>query len=229
MSSVFRANYFYDLPDELQSLIYRKLFKETLSVISDTRESLDNYNKLIVYINENHYLNYNPDADEHRAIWCIYNRRDVGDPYYKYYQYYADVATDFLRLNKLRMTAEVHTYSAIKYLEFAIYPIKDRIKKVLEEYANTLLSDANPIKAFELSNHNHKIRIVYKETYKIRCYIDIYNTILETYNFTTHVLLTYDSLYEDDDIMDLRVWFGYNSFLNGFTIREDTICPLFYL
>lgn len=230
MTTMFHKNYLYDLPDELQSLIYKKLFKETLSVISDMRETQDNYNTLVEYIKENHYRNYNPEVK--RAIWCIYNRREVGDPYYKYYQYYADDTTDFLRLNKMKMTAHERKYSTIKYMVFAMFPIiEDNVKKVLEEYARGLLSGTIPIKAFVLCNQ--KIRVEFKDTHRFTCCIDIYNSILETYNFIAEVLFANNL----DDIMDLRIWFEYNSFLNGFSIRDggddgcdgDTICPDFYM
>lgn len=228
VATAVRENYLYDLPDELHSLIYKKLFKETLSVISDMRETQDNYNKLVAYIKENHYRNYNPEVK--RAIWCIYNCREVGDPYYKYYQYYADDTTDFLRLNKMKMTAYDRKYSTIKYMEFAMFPIiEDKVKNVLEEYARGLLSvtDTNPIKTLLLCNQ--KIRVEFKETHRFTCCIDIYNGILETYNFIAEVLFANNL----DDIMDLRIWFEYNSFLNGFSIRDgsdgDTICTDFYM
>ena len=229
-ATAVRENYLYDLPDELHSLIYKKLFKETLSVISDMRETQDNYNKLVAYIKENHYRNYNPEVK--RAIWCIYNCREVGDPYYKYYQYYADDTTDFLRLNKMKMTAHDRKYSTIKYMEFAMFPIiEDKVKNVLEEYARGLLSgtdtNPNPIKTLLLCNQ--KIRVEFKDTHRFTCCIDIYNSILETYNFIAEVLFANNL----DDIMDLRIWFEYNSFLNGFSIRDgsdgDTICTDFYM
>ena len=225
VATAVRENYLYDLPDELHSLIYKKLFKETLSVISDMRETQDNYNKLVAYIKENHYRNYNPEVK--RAIWCIYNCREVGDPYYKYYQYYADDTTDFLRLNKMKMTAHDRKYSTIKYMEFAMFPIiEDKVKNVLEEYARGLLSgtDTNPIKTLLLCNQ--KIRVEFKDIHRFTCCIDIYNGILETYNFIAEVLFANNL----DDIMDLRIWFEYNSFLNGFSIRDgDTICTDFYM
>ena len=233
VATAVRENYLYDLPDELHSLIYKKLFKETLSVISDMRETQDNYNKLVAYINENHYRNYNPEVK--RAIWCIYNCREVGDPYYKYYQYYADDTTDFLRLNKMKMTAYERKYSTIKYMEFAMFPIiEDKVKNVLEEYARGLLSgtDTNPnpnpipipIKTLLLCNQ--KIRVEFKDIHRFTCCIDIYNGIIETYNFIAEVLFANNL----DDIMDLRIWFEYNSFLNGFSIRDgDTICTDFYM
>ena len=228
VATAVRENYLYDLPDELHSLIYKKLFKETLSVISDMRETQDNYNKLVAYIKDNHYRNYNPEVK--RAIWCIYNCREVGDPYYKYYQYYADDTTDFLRLNKMKMTAYERKYSTIKYMEFAMFPIiEDKVKNVLEEYARGLLSgtDTNPIKTLLLCNQ--KIRVEFKETHRFTCCIDIYNGIIETYNFIAEVLFANNL----DDIMDLRIWFEYNSFLNGFSIRDgsdgDTICTDFYM
>ena len=129
MSSPFRVNYFYDLPDELQSLIYRKLFKETLSVISDTRDAIDNYDKLIVYI-QNNNKNSNINSFKTRAIWNIFlsSRRYAGDPYCKYFQYYAsDDATNVLRLNKMKMTRNNNQCSMVRYIDFSIYPLDIRV------------------------------------------------------------------------------------------------------
>jgi hypothetical protein len=254
MSSLFRNNYFYDLPDELQSLIYQKLFKETLNVISDTREALDNYNKLIVYI-QNNNKNKNSNEYKNRAIWNILlcSRRDVGDPYSKYFQYYADDATNVLRLNKRKMIRNNNKYSMIRYIDFSIYPLDIRVsdasficmKKILEEYTNLVLCyDANTAKneyanIQKLHLLNDRIRIEYKNNYIFTNTIDIYNNILEAYNFITNIfdiLFMYNHLYPEydleymNDIIDLRNWFEYNSRFHGFTFSEsgDIVRPRFY-
>ena len=242
----FHMNYLYELPDEIQTLIYKKVFKETLNSICDTKDVLDNYNKLVEYIKNNKF-----DAYKTRAIWSILlcYKRELGDPYYKYSLYYADNETDLLRLNKTKMIKYNSEYSTIKYLDFAIYPIQNSlptdnynsVKKILEEYTGIFLDnygDKYPnIKGIELCND--KIRIEYKDEYIFKCYIDIYNNILETYNFTVsifHILHMYNNLYPAynlefmNDLSDLREWFEYNSFFCGFTINEtgDVIVPRFY-
>ena len=118
----FIMNYLYELPDEIQTLIYKKVFKEALNSICDMKEALDNYNKLVEYIKNNKY-----DAYKTRAIWSILlcYKKDLEDPYYKYSLYYADNETDLLRLNKTKMIKYNSEYSTIKYLDFAIYPIQE--------------------------------------------------------------------------------------------------------
>ena len=242
----FNKNYLYELPEDIQTMIYKKAFKETLNSISDMRESLDNYEKLIEYIKNNHY-----DAYKSHAIWSIMlcYRKDIGDPYYKYFLYYSDNETDFLRLNKKKMIKYNSAYSTIKYIDFAIYPIQDslptenykNVKKILEEYTDIFLSNYTDkytnIKGIELCNN--KIRIEYKDTYIFKSHIDIYNNILETYNFIIcifNILNIYNHLYPVynlefmNDLDDLREWFEYNSFFCGFTLNEtgDTIVPSFY-
>jgi hypothetical protein len=129
-------------------------------------------------------------------------------------------------------------YSTIKYIDFAIYPIQDslptenykNVKKILEEYTDIFLSNYTDkytnIKGIELCNN--KIRIEYKETYIFKSHIDIYNNILETYNFTIcifNILNMYNNLYPVynlefmNDLDDLREWFEYNSFFCGFTLN----------
>jgi hypothetical protein len=242
----FKKNYLYELPEDIQTLIYKEAFKGTLKSISDMRESLDNYEKLIEYVKNNKF-----DAYRTRAIWSIMlcYKRDVEDPYYKYFIYYADKETDFLRLNKTKMIKYNSTYSSIKYLEFTIYPIEESVstdsykcvKKILEEYTDIFLSnytDKYPnIKGIELCND--KLRIEYKDINVFRCYIDIYNNILETYNFTVcilNILNMYNNLYPAynleymSDLDDLRVWFEFNAFFCGFSLNEagDVIIPRFY-
>jgi hypothetical protein len=255
MSSLFRNNYFYDLPDELQSFIYQKLFKETLNVISDTREALDNYNKLIVYI-QNNNKNKNSNEYKNRAIWNIFlsSRRDVGDPYSKYFQYFADDdATNVLRLNKMKMMRNNNRYSTIRYIDFSTYPLDIRVsdasficvKKILEEYSGIFLCNDKTTLKNEYSNiqglHllNDRIRIEYRKCYVFTNTIDIYNNILEAYNFITNIfdiLFMYNHLYPEydleymNDIIDLRNWFEYNSCFHGFTFSEsgDIVRPRFY-
>jgi hypothetical protein len=246
MPSAFAKNYLYELPEDIQRMIYKKAFKETLNSISNMRESLDNYDKLVEYIKNNHY-----DAYKSHAIWSIMlcYRKDIGDPYYKYFLYYSDNETDYLRLNKTKMIKYNSAYSTIKYIDFAIYPIQDslptenykNVKKILEEYTDIFLSNYTDkytnIKGIELCNN--KIRIEYKETHIFKSHIDIYNNILETYNFIIcifNILNMYNNLYPAynlefmNDLDDLREWFEYNSFFCGFILNEngDTIVPSFY-
>jgi hypothetical protein len=141
--TAFDNNYFYELPEEIQAIIYKKVFNNTLNLISEQREALDNYDKLVEYIKKNHY-----DPYKSRAIWSIMlcYRKEIGDPYYKYFLYYADNETDFLRLNKTKMIKYNSAYSTIKYLEFSIYPMKDTLPtdnynsvKIINEESEVML------------------------------------------------------------------------------------------
>jgi len=242
----FNKNYLYELPEDIQCLIFKNVFNDTLNLIRDNRDVLDNYNKLVEYIKSNHFNTY-----KIRAIWSIIlcYKKDLGDIYYKYFLYYADNEIDFLQLNKTKMIKYNSAYSTIKYIDFAIYPIQDslpttnyeNVKKILEEYTDIFLSNYTDkytnIKGIELCNN--KIRIEYKETHIFKSHIDIYNNILETYNFIIcifNILNMYNNLYPAynlefmNDLDDLREWFEYNSFFCGFILNEngDTIVPSFY-
>ncbi len=218
------------------------------------RETLDNYDRLIAYIKKNQY-----DPYKTQAIWSITlcYRRDVGDPFYKYFLHYADSETDFLRLNKQKMCRYNPSYSSIKYIDFPIYPIKNNIstesyksiKKILEEYTLIYLGNYAPkypnIRGLILDDD--KIRIEYASGGGVfKCYIDIYNNILEAYNFIIfifHILNMYNQLYPAynlefmNDLDDLREWFQYNSFFCGFSLNDadeaiadagDTLSCRFY-
>lgn len=205
----FTKNYLYELPEDIQTLIYKKAFKHSLKIISDKREAMDNFTKLQAYIIERDQVD-NIYNNKNHAIWRIIMRTDVGDPYYKYFTYYADYKTDFLQLAKTKLIRYDAAYSTIKYIDFRIYPISDKIclmsynyiKNILEQYVHIFLS----IRHNSNSNSNDdetekeysnikgvlliedKIRVEYLDTYRFNCYIDMYNNILESYNLLVYIL-----------------------------------------
>jgi hypothetical protein len=252
--SAIAKNYLYDLPEDILVLIYKKAFKASLKDIERMRETLDNYDRLVAYIKDNKY-----DPYKTQAIWSITlcYRRDVGDPFYKYFLYYADSETDFLRLNKQKMCRYNPAYSSIKYIEFPIYPIKNNvstesyrsIKKILEEYTQIYLGNYAPkypnIRGLILDEDKIRIEYASDSGGVFKCYIDIYNNILEAYNFTINIfgiLNMYNQLYPAynlefmNDLDDLREWFQYNSFFCGFSLNDggvsgvsgDTLSCRFY-
>lgn len=266
MSLAFAKNYLYDLPDDILVLIYKKAFKETLTTIEDMREATDNYNKLLEYINKGKDSNNNPIQNQ--AIWNIIARRDIEEPYYKYYQYYADASctkgADFLHLNRIKMTRYDASFSTIKYIEFSIYPIQDKvpsanynyIKNTYEQYihiflslrhynANTNMNNGGRDIDYEFKNIkdikllNDKIRVEFHDVYIFKNYIDIYNNILEAYNFIVCILdilsIFNNTIYPEynldymNDLTDLRDWFKFNAYFGGFTLNNkgNTIKPYF--
>ena len=260
---IFAKNYLYELPDDIQAIIYKKVFKNSLKNISDKRESIDNFNRLIAYINGNaNNAKDNIDNNNNHATWSIIlcSRRDIEDPYYKYFTYYSDYKTDFLQLNKTKMIKYNSTFSSIKYIDFTIYPIQDRIpsanynyiKNILEQYAHIFISlrhyngnqqndtDKEYRNIKEIKLLNDIIRVEYTDKYIFKCYIDIYNNILESYNFILCILniltMFNNNIYPEynfdymNDLRDIRDWFEYNLYFSGFKINEDgdTIIPHFY-
>lgn len=251
MESLFKKNYLYELPDDIHIFIYKKVYHNTLVTIREKKDVLNKFNKLVAYIKKNYY-----DPSRRHAVWSIFlsNRRDVGDPYYKYFQYYADDETDFLHLNKTKMIRYDAKYSTIKYIDFTIYPIQDRIptdnfnyiKNTFEQYIHIFIS-LKQYKAITCGTSDRyinirdvrllrdKIQIEFADTCVFKCYIDIYNNILETYNFILCILDILSVLPEYNldyinDIGDLRDWFAYNAFFRGFVMNDkgNTITPIFY-
>ena len=70
---IFAKNYLYELPDDIQALIYKKVFKNSLKIINDKKEAINNFNRLVAsrcafrnnifdkvcIINNNLAINYN--------------------------------------------------------------------------------------------------------------------------------------------------------------------------
>jgi hypothetical protein len=55
----FNKNYFYDLPEDIQTLIYKEAFKHSLKIIRDKRDAMDNFNRLQKYIIERDQIDSN--------------------------------------------------------------------------------------------------------------------------------------------------------------------------
>lgn len=248
MESLFKKNYLYELPDDIHVIIYKKVYQDTLANIREKKEGINKFNKLLAYIKDNHF-------NKRQAVWSIFlcNRRDVGDPYYKYFTYYADNETDFLHLNKSKLIRYNEAYSKIRYIDFSIYPIQDRIpsdnfnyiKNTFEQYIHIFISlkhykaitsgTSNKYRNFnDVKLLRDKIRIEFVDTYAFTCPIDIYSNILETYNFILCILDVLSVLPEYNldyigDIGDLRDWFANNAFFRGFRVNNkgDTIVPSF--
>jgi hypothetical protein len=249
----FKKNYLYELPDDIQTIIYKKVYQYSLKNINDKRESMDNFNKLVEYINGKNNINNN------HAIWSIIlcSRIDIGDPYYKYFAYYADYKTDFLQLNKTKMIKYNSVYSSIKYIDFRVPRIPlpanyNYIKNILEQYTHIFIS----LRHYNRNQYNYideeyknikeikllkdRIRVEYDDKYIFKCYIDIYNNILDSYNFILCILniltLFNNNIYPEynveymNDLVNMRDWFEYNLYFSGFKINEDgdTIIPSFY-
>lgn len=242
MARLFKKNYLYELPEDICVVIYKKVYQDTLANIRDKKEAIDNFTKLVAYIKGNHF-------NKRQAVWSIFLY-----PYYKY----ADNETGFLYLNKLKMIRYKAVYSKIKYIDFTIYPIQDRIpsanynyiKNVFEQYIHIYISlrvykEITSVGTSETSDEyrnirdvqllRNKIRVEFADTCVCKCYIDIYNNILETYNFILCILDILSVLPEYNldyvnDIGDLRDWFVYNAFFKGFILNDkgDTIVPVFY-
>ena len=179
----FKKNYLYELPDDIQTIIYKKVYQSSLKNINDKRESMDNFNRLVEYINGKNNINNN------HATWSILlcSRRDIGDPYYKYFAYYADYKTDFLQLNKRKMIKYNSAYSSIKYIDFRVPRISlpanyNYIKNILEQYTHIFIS----LRHYNRNQYNYideeyknikeikllkdRIRVEYDDKYIFKCY-----------------------------------------------------------
>ena len=96
-------------------------------------------------------------------------------------------------------------YSSIKYIDFRVPRISSTanynyIKNILEQYTHISISlrhynrnqyndiDEEYRNIKEIKLLNDRIRVEYDDKYIFKCYIDIYNNILESYNFILCIL-----------------------------------------
>jgi hypothetical protein len=68
----FKKNYLYELPDDIQTIIYKKVYQSSLKNINDKRESMDNFNRLVEYINGKNNITPTKKKNETRLFIFIY-------------------------------------------------------------------------------------------------------------------------------------------------------------
>lgn len=207
-------NYLLDLPDDIQSLIYKEVFANTLKdiAISNHKSLYDFYE--ILCKSKLHYNMYG-------GISGGFSANDI----YLHRKYY---------------TRPDSSLAKIKYIEYSITYFIKRFrycKTVLEDFAPIIYDDDNAERInYKLQRKNSGIyKALYKDKNSLRIFIDK-NKLLCRADLEKTIILGYELFYysfklidilklnPDDyheDIIGLYSWMANHNYLGGYDIVSD--------
>ena len=224
---LFRKNYFYELPEDIQNTIYKIIFNTCVYDIQN--------DKNIKYIDRLYRTTNNPN---NTCIYSIIPKGMFGD-IKKEYKYKRVTALENYRHNKMNeiiyldrehlsnKTSQIDIYT----ISFFVHPLLEA-SKTFKKYLTIRINlsgyyDKNVIKYIKVTGDRIEITFIRK----LKCNADTYYNILVGYNILYNCLSII--LYSEENItkyvkfIELFRWFEKNNNFKGCNIDDCKIFPLF--
>ena len=224
---LFRKNYFYELPEDIQNTIYKIIFNTCVYDIQN--------DKNIKYIDRLYRTTNNPN---NTCIYSIIPKGMFGD-IEKEYKYKRVTALENYRHNKMNeiiyldrehlveKTSQIDIYT----ISFFVHPLLEA-SKTFKKYLTIRINlseyyDKNVIKYIKVTGDRIEITFIRK----LKCNADTYYNILVGYNILYNCLSII--LYSEENItkyvkfIELFRWFERNNNFKGCNIDDCKIFPLF--
>jgi hypothetical protein len=226
--TLFRKNYFYELPDDIQSTIYKLIFDRCVCDIQN--------DKNIKYIDRLYRTTNNPN---NTCIYSIIPKGLFGGDIEKEYKYKRVAALEDYRNNKMNEMIYLDREHLItKLCEIDIYTISYFVhpllaaSKTFKKYLTIRINlsgyyDKNVIKYIKVAEDRIEITFIRK----LKCNADTYYNVLVGYNILYNCLSII--LYSEENItkyvkfIELFRWFERNNNFKGCNIDNCKIFPLF--
>jgi hypothetical protein len=221
---LFRRNYLYELPDDIVTVIYKKVFDKCLDDIQ---------NKSIKYISRLYRATINPNNT------CIYSVKPKGMfqgvKYYKYKRIamledFGNKMNEMIYLDRKHLienTLQLN-YNTISYYLYPLFTTNKKLKKYLTIRLNFVkFYDKKLIKYMKVVED--RVEITYINNFK--CNADIYYMLLVGYNVLYNSLS--NIIFSEDDVVmfhkfvELFRWIECNNILEGYNVHNNKIIPIF--
>jgi hypothetical protein len=221
---MFKNNYFYELPDDIQNIIFKIIFKYCITDIEK--------DKNIKYLNRLYRATNNPN---NTCLYCIIPQGFYSENYK--YKHVVDqegfinlFKKDIIYLDRTYLI-ENTSYLHINTISFYLYPLFTA-NKTLRKY---LTIQFNLINFYdkELINKiivvEDRINIIFTRNFK--CNADIYYNIMVGYNVLynslSNIIYSEESVIMFNKFVELFKWMEKNKLLEGYNINNDKIIPIF--
>jgi hypothetical protein len=221
-----RRNYLYDLPEDIQITIYKKVFDKCIDDIQN--------DKGIKYINRLYKATINPNNT------CIYSVKPKGVfnniKFYKYKKvasledYNKNKINDMIYLDRKHLIEDTSDMNSdtISYYFYPLFTANKTLKKYLTIRLNFIKHyDKKLIKYIKVVED--RINITFISNFK--CNADIYYMLLVGYNVLYNSLS--NIIYIEDNgvifhkLIELFRWIECNNILEGYKIYDNKILPIF--
>jgi hypothetical protein len=216
---MFKRNYFYELPDDIQTLIYKNIFTNCILYFANDRG--------IKYLNRLYLAVNNPRNT------CVYSIAPKGIFEYKRVaslegcsNIYNSKTIYLDRSHLLTDTSQLHC-DTISYYLFPLFTANKTLRNYMTYRLNTIANDKRMIANMKVSED--RVDIVFAS--KFTCNADIYYNIFVGYNILYNSLS--DIIYSVENVLmfskfvELFKWLENNNRFEGYTIYNHKIIPVF--
>lgn len=221
---MFKNNYLYELPDDIQITIFKNIFNYCITDIEK--------DKNIKYLNRLYRATNNPN---NTCVYCIIPPGFYFDNYK--YKCVIDqegfinlLMKDIIYLDRTHLI-ENTSYLHINTISFYLYPLFTA-NKTLRKY---LTIRFNLIKFYdkELIKNiivvEDRVNVIF--THNFRCNADIYYLIMVGYNVIynslSNIIYSEENVIMFNKFVELFKWIEKNKLLEGYNINNDKIIPIF--
>ena len=230
---MFIKNYLYELPDDIQGIIYKKVFDRCIAHI---KEDLN-----IKYLNRLYIAIHNPSntcvySIAPKGMFRDYNdHKNECDPEYKYERialiegFRNNNMKSMVYLDRAHLTEDISQsqYDTISYYIYPLFISSKRLKKYLTIRFNLIkYYDKRLIR--NITVVEDRVDIVF--TSSLKCNADIYYNILVGYNVIynslSNIIFSEDNTEIFRKLVELFRWVEYNNVLHGYNICDNKIIPM---
>jgi len=221
---MFKNNYLYELPDDIQIIIFKKIFNYCITNIEKDK-NIKYLNRLYIAIN-------NPN---NTCIYCIVPQGFYSDNY-KYKRIIDQEGfinlsiKDIIYLDRTYLI-ENSSHLHINTISYYLYPLFTS-NKTLRKY---LTIRFNLIKFYDKKLIKNiivvedRINVIF--THNFKCNADIYYLIMVGYNVIynslSNIIYSEENVIMFNKFVELFKWIEKNKLLEGYNINNDKIIPIF--
>ena len=223
---MFKKNYLYELPDDIQVIIYKNLFNYCIiDIEKDTN---------IKYLNRLYRATNNPNNT------CVYsiipNDMLSNDKDYKYKRivdhegFINNSIKNLIYLDRAHLienTSHLHS-NTISYYVYPLFTANKTLRKYLSIRFNLIkYYDKELIKNIIVVGDRADIIF----TRNFRCNADIYYNIMVGYNVLynslSNIIYSEENIIMFNKFVEIFRWIENNKILEGYNISNDKIIPIF--
>jgi hypothetical protein len=214
---MFKRNYFFELPDDIQTLIYKNVYTNCILYFANDRG--------IKYLNRLYLAVNNPRNT------CVYSIASKGIFEYKRVASLEGCSnlSKTIYLDRAHLLTDMSQLQCdtISYYLFPLFTANKTLRNYLTYRLNSIANDKRMIANMKVLDD--RVDIVF--TSKFTCNADIYYNIFVGYNILYNSLS--DIIYSMENVLmfskfvELFKWLEINNRFEGYTIYNHKIIPVF--
>ena len=224
--ALFKKNYLYELPEDIQIIIYKIIFNKCIDNIQN--------DKNIKYLNRLYNATNNPNNT------CVYSIIPKGlfsnGEEYKYKDiisqdiFINNTMKNIIYLDRTHLIANT-SHLHINTISYYLYPLFTA-NKTLRKYLTirfNLIKYYNKELIQKIVVIEDRVNVIFTQSFK--CNADIYYNIMVGYNVLynslSNIIYSEENAIMFNNFVEIFRWIEANNILEGYNINNDNIIPIF--